>query len=515
MQLNQSKSNQFYPTPETLARKVRQNVHKTIDWHTRVLDPSAGDGALLALFMRSNQASIGNNSKREAGRNVFAIEIDQDLRYVLNGKGVSVIGTDFLSFYEPQKFDVIVMNPPFNDGDSHVIHAWGLLADEGELVAILNRETIDNVFSKERRLLSSLIEQHGSVERLGQAFSDAKRKTNVETVLVRLQKPKALQQKFQGFNVEGFQQDNISDEDFASDPLAKSDYVKALCDRYKAAETALIARHEAQKQLNFYIEGMGRHCAYYREQEETRNLEALECKIALEDQLAAVKLKFWEELFFRSKLTSKATSDFKSKFMDFAKSQARMTFNYANCLEVLISVLGNQENIFRDAVDHLFKVGCSFDKENAVHWEGWQANDSWKWNKKLIIPYAFSWDKSRGFSSGYGSFASKATDFLDDLDKVLSMISGEPAAISTAGAYRKHMNGLEYPGKGYDVAYSSWVETTFVRFRIYKKGTIHIETLDPSLLAEFNRRAAEGKPWMPPNSSYKQPKYRQKQLVKV
>jgi hypothetical protein len=512
MQLNQDRQNQFYPTPQSLAQKVRQNVRQSIDWHTRVLDPSAGDGALLAPFMRSKEASIGRDSKREAGRNLFAIEIDQDLRYVLGGKGFSVIGTDFLAFHEPQKFDVIVMNPPFNDGDSHVLHAWSLLKDEGELVAILNRETVINAYSKERKLLSVLIDQHGSVEGLGQVFSDASRKTDVEVVLIKLQKPKAPPQKFQGFNGEGFQEDRISDEDFASDPLAKSDYVKTLCDRYKAAEAALIARHEAQKQLSFYVDGVG-HCAYYREKEEELSMDSLFCNISLEDQLAAVKLKFWEELFFRSQLTKKATSDFKAKFMDFARSQARMSFNYANCLEVLISVLGNQDNIFKDAIDSLFKVGCSFDKENSVHWEGWQANDSWKWNKKLIIPYAFSWSAKCGFSESYGQFGTRCTNFLDDLDKVLAMISGEPIEVGSATAYRNHINGLAWHARTYEVAYSSWIETSFIKFRIYKKGTIHIEFLDPSLLAEFNRRAAEGKPWMPPSSSYKQPRYRQKQLV--
>lgn len=510
--LNQDLQNQFYPTPEALAQKVYRCIKQRMGWNTRVLDGSAGDGALLEPFMNANKSYLGRDSRREAGRNLYAIEIDQDLRYVLSGKGFAVIGTDFLAFDEPQKFDVIVLNPPFNDGDSHVLHAWDLLADKGELVAILNKATIDNPYSKERKLLASLIENHGSTEDLGQAFTEARRKTDVETVLVKLTKPVAPPQSFQGFKSESFQQDDVSNEEFAANPLAKTDYIKTLCDRYKAAEAALISRHEAQQQLSFYLKGIG-HCSYYREKAESDNVSALTPKYSLEDQLAAVKLTFWEELFFRSKLSSKGTSDFKAKFMDFAKSQVRMSFNYSNCLEVLISILGNQDNIFKDSIDHLFKVGCSFDDTNSIHWEGWKTNDSWKWNKKLIIPYAMGYDKIWGWKRNYGTSGQKCVDFLGDLDKVLSMISGDPVTIASDAAYNKHIDSLN--DSKYLTHYSSWIVTAFIRFKVFKKGTIHIEILDPSLLAEFNRRAAEGKPWMPPASSYTQPKFRQKQLTKA
>jgi hypothetical protein len=518
--LNQIPKNQFYRSTSELARKVRQHISIRVDSKTRICDPSAGDGALLEPFLKVAMLRAGNGNTRETkqaaqqreARNIFAIEIDADLRFVLRGKGCSVLAADFLGFHEPQKFDVIVMNPPFNDGDSHVLHAWGLLADGGELVAILNKETIANLYSAERKLLAGIIESHGFTEDLGQAFSQAERRTNVETILVKLTKPKAKLQSFKGFASTAFEQDSVTDEEFAKDPLAKSDYIKALCDRYKAAEAALIARNEAQKQLDFYLSGVGRNSSFYFSEDRKDAREGLFVTPSLEHQLYVVKMKFWDELFDRSKLTERATSDFKAKFMSFAEQQVNMSFNYANCLEVLISVLGNSENIFKDAIDNVFKVGCSFDKANTVHWEGWAHNDSWKWNKKLIIPYAFTWSERGGFSSGYGQYATRATDFLGDLDKVLSMISGEPIVVGSATAYNTHMSGLEYPGKGYSIAYSSWIESTFIRFKVHKKGTIHVEFLDPTLLKEFNRRAAEGKPWMPAKSSYKQPKYRQKQL---
>ena len=32
--------------------------------------------------------------------------------------------------------------------------------------------------------------------------------------------------------------------------------------------------------------------------------------------------------------------------------------------------------------------------------------------------------------------------------------------------------------------------------KIFKKGTLHLDFLDLDLLAEFNKRAAEGKQWL-------------------
>ncbi len=73
------------------------------------------------------------------------------------------------------------MNPPFADGAKHVLKAWEILFD-GEIVAILNAETLKNPYSKERKLLFKLIEQYGEVEYLQQIFAgvDAERQTNVE-----------------------------------------------------------------------------------------------------------------------------------------------------------------------------------------------------------------------------------------------------------------------------------------------------------------------------------------------
>jgi hypothetical protein len=76
-----------------------------------VLEPSAGKGA-LAVPLRARV------------ENVVCIEIDPSNVKVLIGHGLSVCQGDFLGM-DPAPFDLAVMNPPFEGGQTerHVLHA--------------------------------------------------------------------------------------------------------------------------------------------------------------------------------------------------------------------------------------------------------------------------------------------------------------------------------------------------------------------------------------------------------
>lgn len=83
----------------------------------------------------------------------------------------------------------ILCNPPFSNGAAHVLKAYDAIWD-GEIVAILNADSVRNPFSRERQRLVDLIEQFGSYEIIEGAFAvpDADRKTDVDVALVYLKK---------------------------------------------------------------------------------------------------------------------------------------------------------------------------------------------------------------------------------------------------------------------------------------------------------------------------------------
>tara|TARA_R110000772_G_scaffold249530_2_gene363913 strand:+ start:62637 stop:63512 length:876 start_codon:yes stop_codon:yes gene_type:complete len=113
----------FFPTP----RNVIEERFDFNDSHSyrKVLEPSAGKGD-IADFIKNK------------GVEVDVIEINPRLREILKLKGHNIVGDDFLLFNE--KYDIIVMNPPFEKGQDidHVKHAYSLLNEGGFLASIMS-----------------------------------------------------------------------------------------------------------------------------------------------------------------------------------------------------------------------------------------------------------------------------------------------------------------------------------------------------------------------------------------
>lgn len=114
----------YFPTPPAVVQEM-MNAAQVKDYHL-VLEPSAGDGAILAA-LPPDCFSV-------------ALEVNHTLCEILKLRGFDVTPEDFLQ-REPGKlrFDRVLMNPPFeNQQDSrHVMHAFKFLKPGGRLVAIM------------------------------------------------------------------------------------------------------------------------------------------------------------------------------------------------------------------------------------------------------------------------------------------------------------------------------------------------------------------------------------------
>jgi hypothetical protein len=120
--LPDQKAHQYYPTPENVA-KVAIDLAKIEPEHN-CLEPSAGTGG-LADMMPLEQT--------------LCVEISALHCKILEAKMHRVVQADFLKMESGNKFDRIVMNPPFSEGrwQAHLEHAAGMLVKNGRLVAIL------------------------------------------------------------------------------------------------------------------------------------------------------------------------------------------------------------------------------------------------------------------------------------------------------------------------------------------------------------------------------------------
>jgi tRNA1(Val) A37 N6-methylase TrmN6 len=83
-----------------------------------VLEPSVGKGD-IAKFIKDL------NYHKDRVR-IHGIEPEPELADLAK-KYCQIVGSDFLDFESDTDYDLIIMNPPFDRGDEHLIKAWEIL----------------------------------------------------------------------------------------------------------------------------------------------------------------------------------------------------------------------------------------------------------------------------------------------------------------------------------------------------------------------------------------------------
>lgn len=118
------KAHQFYPTPSTIAERVRELAGIQPGW--RVLEPSAGRGDLVEGLPLEV---------------VQCVEVSDLHAAILRAKGYAVDCADFLAWSERhrQTFEAVLMNPPFSEGrwQAHLTAAANCVKPGGRLVAVV------------------------------------------------------------------------------------------------------------------------------------------------------------------------------------------------------------------------------------------------------------------------------------------------------------------------------------------------------------------------------------------
>lgn len=119
----------YFPTSEETAEIVFERLGISNLNGLRVLEPSAGCGVLARMA-------------RNKGGNVVCVEIQEDHSNSLREQGFEVYNRNFLDL-RPEDigyFDVIIANPPFDNGrdSDHVRHMLKFLNEKGRLISIMS-----------------------------------------------------------------------------------------------------------------------------------------------------------------------------------------------------------------------------------------------------------------------------------------------------------------------------------------------------------------------------------------
>jgi methylase of polypeptide subunit release factors len=481
-----SNNKNFYSTPKNLIRKMTNKLDDKWNDINFVLEPSAGKGDIISYLEDITRRQV----------NIHAIEKDQDLASILLGKRINVIDYDFLEFCGQDKYDLIIGNPPFDEGDKHLLKAIEILYS-GHIVFLLNAETLKNPYTNTRKVLvDKLKELNADIEYIDNAFIDAERKTKVEIALVHIEVKRDVEEDL----FEGMDKSDTETEEKAHEQteIASKESLRELVADYNRTieiGTQTIINfyknyHHISSYLSIESAGDRENNSYYSDNEKLTK----KMKISLNKMIVLIRKDYWSRALKLDCVSSRLTKKKQEEFYKQLQDNSNVDFTEKNVLIFITRLIGSYEQTLNEAVDHIFERmtrDFAWDKDihnkNVHYFNGWCTNKAFFVNKKVIMPFY-----NHVIDPWHSKVKYDVRPELDDIDKVMNYFDGRSQYTSIADAID---NSSE----------SSKIESTYFIITHYKKGTVHLTFKDENIRRRFNVTACKGRKWLP--QDYGQNKY--------
>lgn len=525
----------FFPTPPELAAELISGI----DWYKTpsILEPSAGTGNLIRAIGRSlNCCKSRFSNMYTPNVSVDMIELDPALRgilthdlihmdhaaiwaeydkleaegrhedaeeayamYTLAGNSsIHIVHEDFLQYHTLKRYNLIVMNPPFADGDAHLLKAIAMQERYGGMVrCILNADTLLNPCTNRRKLLvQKLSDLNAEICYKDGAFACAERPTGVRIAIIKIDIPEPHRDSefFSRFR----KAEEIRIEENSPQELTVTDPVQAVISQYRVeveAGVALIEEYVAMRPyvledydrskqynkpiLNISING---HCDNYGTTLPDIN-----------EYLKSVRLKYWSALFKNKELFGQMTSNLQEELSSRVQEMAECEFDLYNIRLLIAEMNTKMIDGVKETILNLFDQFTSMyhwrnepEVKNIHYFNGWATNKAHFINKKVILPcygvFADSWS-SDTFK------VHSAWEKLADIEKALNYLDGNLTAPVDLYSSLTRANSA---GK------TKNIQCKFFDVTFFKKGTMHIRFTNQELLDRFNIYCCKEKNWLPP-----------------
>jgi hypothetical protein len=462
----------FYPTPKSVIEQMLAGVYLA---NKTVLEPSAGKGDIVDYL-------------KEYGANVIACETHKDLRRIVQSK-CKLLKDDFMQVTreEVSHVDYIVMNPPFSADETHILHAWEIAPDGCEIYALCNAETIENQHYRNRRKLAQTIKDFGDAQNLGNIFSAAERKTNVEVSLVRLFKP-ISESEFEAYY---FELDESQENLKRQEGIARYDEIEAAVSSYVSAVRLYDEVADNAVRMNNILKPF--------------NTGDITFKISLDSKEAAkadfkksLQKSCWQWVFNKMQMDKYVTQTLKEQINRFVERQTKVPFTVKNIYRMLELIVGTHQSRMEQVLLEVFDRLTQHYRDNRYHVEGWATNSHYMVNKKFILGGVGS---SYDGSPNVNNYGAKHNYLIDDFVKALCYLTGEPYEGKKTLSY--WLNG---DSRLHKKEWGQWYEFYFFEVRFYKKGTLHAKFRDLKVWEAYNRKVAELKGYPLPENVHKEGK---------
>lgn len=533
----------FYPTPPALATKLLEGLKMSHE--LSILEPSAGTGNLifaLAPLIRKYyysrscygnmrvdvdcceidpalqgilQDSFSKKAKEACEESMKAVleaegcdkyntrglsddtrevyEHLQDMETLFEKTRVRLVHNDFLTLETQHHYDAIIMNPPFANGDAHLMKAIQMQKRSGGAIrCILNAETIRNPYTHQRmQLVQWLQELDAEIEFVEGAFLDAERATDVEVAIIKIDipKPELLSGIF-----EKCKKTEMEKEPAPEDPtgLVIPDIVKQFVSLYNVEVNAGCELIREYLALKPYILTSAIKSSY--------NKPILQMSVgsdhaddtpSVNEYIRCVRHKYWAVLFQRKEFTGQLTKNLQEMLNDKVREMVNYEFSEYNIRQIMLELNCAMQQGVVETILELFEtltVKHTYSEEfgkNIHYFNGWRTNKAWMVGKKVIIPgylYADSW--SHDTLNTY-----RAYSLLSDIEKVLNYLDGHMTAeVGLSGA----LDRANREGRTRNI------QCKYFDMTCYKKGTVHLTFTCPELIDRLNIFCARQRNWLPP-----------------
>lgn len=534
MVVTEEAENGFFPTPKDVAEKLLEGIN----WHyiQDVLEPSAGKGDLVFAVGQKSWGIHGNKWGDISTKiNVDCIEFDPYLRsvlqyefggqrlkelwdsvprqergYELNAKRPTqaaeinprraidfrIIHDDFLTCDTRKAYHLIVMNPPFSNGDAHLLKAIQMQERYGGMVrCILNAETILNPYTNQRKALKKKLEQYGAeVAFHDNAFSHAERKTDARIAIIKINIPQPKHSSTiydrlkRAAEVQSAPASEVQD-------LTVADFMGQIVANYNVEVDAgleLIREFEAMKPYiltSLNADEKYRSCILSLSVSGSRS-----SSLSTNEYVKAVRRKYWEALFTNKKFVGTLTTNIREKYYKMVDKMADYDFTLYNIQQIAQEMNAEMSKGIQDTIvalfdqmtsEHAWYPECA---KNVHYFDGWKTNQVHKINSKVILPInglfsSYSWQRDE-FNS------SKAESTISDIEKVFDYLDGNMTAPVDLHAV---IQAAKATGA------TKNIQCKYFSVTIYKKGTMHLKFNNQRLVDRFNIYCCQKKGWLPPS----------------
>lgn len=477
----------FYPSPLKVIRLLTENMN--INYLQKILEPSAGKGDIADYL-------VSSYNKKEA---IQVIEKEPELCSILSDKGYMVVGYDFLTFETHTEYDLIIMNPPFSEGAKHLIKAIRLakaqIYNECTISCIINAETLKNPFSNERRELVRLLNKHhAAITYHDNLFNDAERKTNVETAIVQLTVATTQQKVADNFSAIKNTIDELAERETLTTSLStvlqsqelqeRITDIDGLVKRYNYHVELLKGLFESKRSLDYLSELLNAE----------RSMDMLLpfdlVKGEQNDLIARLRQKYWTAILRTDEFEAHLTEHGRQQIWKYMEHASNLEITIDNIKMLLTAIMQNSSSIIVDSCVNIFEKITRYHNaeysKNIHYYNGWSTNDAFKVNKKIVYPMYFNrWDNI--FAESFDKLTWGLKNFFNDFNKMLKLIKPD------FDEQFQTISPQEF-------------ENDVYRFKVFKKGTVHIWFKDIALLDRFNYICGQHFNWVPADEEIKRDK---------